>query len=193
MKNLFTVIVFAISVSINAQEKRKIPFFSLDPFYEIDLDMRDGTKIFGFGRTSFADEIIFKTDDKAEKVTYNSKQVKTITMKKNDKIYVYEYKIDKNSSTIKLVELILMGKMNLYSTTNCDRYGNCYPTYYISKSNENFIQNMGGGRTRSNSFQEKAAEIFADCPALIEKIKAKYFRKYGVEDVVNYYNSSCAN
>ena len=191
MKNLFTVILFVIAISFNAQEQRKIPLFSLSPFFEVNLEMRNGTRITGLGRKNFNDEIVFKTDDKAEKLTYNSKQVKTITMNIKGSIYIYEYKIDINSNKVKLVELLIVGKMNLYSTSNCDSQGNCFPTYYISKSNEDFVQNMGGGRTRSNNFQEKSEQIFADCPDLIEKMKAKYFRKYGVEDVVNYYNSSC--
>lgn len=191
MKNNLIIIIFLTVFNLNAQEKSKKKLFGMFPFYDVSIVLRDSTKINGLGRKNFNNEIAFKTDEKAETIIYNHKQLKAVSMNIEDKTFVYEYKIENNSTNVKLLELLIKGKINLYSETKCGSPQFCTIKYYISKGNEDSVENLGIARTRSNSFQEIAAKYLADCPDLIEKIKAKYFRKYGVNDVVNYYNNLC--
>jgi hypothetical protein len=46
-------------------------------------------------------------------------------------------------------------------------------------------------RPRTWSFKKDMAEYFQDCPALVERIESKEFRKNEVESIVVFYNTKC--
>jgi predicted Zn-ribbon and HTH transcriptional regulator len=46
-------------------------------------------------------------------------------------------------------------------------------------------------RPKGLTFKKDMVEYFSDCPALIEKIESKDFRKNDLEFIVNFYNSNC--
>ena len=48
-------------------------------------------------------------------------------------------------------------------------------------------------RPKGMSFRKDMTEYFSDCPALVEKIEDKDFRKSDLEMMVNFYNSNCSN
>ena len=63
-----------------------------------------------------------------------------------------------------------------------------------SYSVERYILQKGDGelkRPKSLTFKKDMVEYFSYCPALVEKIESKYFRKNDLEFIVNYYNSNC--
>ncbi|MEQ8238466.1 MAG: hypothetical protein RIA69_04595 [Cyclobacteriaceae bacterium] len=63
-----------------------------------------------------------------------------------------------------------------------------------SYSVERYILQKGDGelkRPKSLTFKKDMVEYFSDCPALVEKIESKDFRKNDLEFIVNYYNSNC--
>lgn len=59
---------------------------------------------------------------------------------------------------------------------------------------ERFVLQKGEGdlkRPKGLTFKKDMADYFSDCPALIEKIESKDFRKNDLEFVVRFYNSNC--
>lgn len=59
---------------------------------------------------------------------------------------------------------------------------------------EKYILQRGDGelkRPKGLTFKKDMVEYFSDCPALIEKIESKAFRKNDLEFIVNFYNSNC--
>ena len=66
-------------------------------------------------------------------------------------------------------------------------------TYYLSKENEDYVTTIAYIKSINvgKSFEKKAIEYFSDCPELVQKIKAKVFRKRDIEEIVKYYNSNC--
>lgn len=63
-----------------------------------------------------------------------------------------------------------------------------------SYSVENYILQKGDGelkRPKSLTFKKDMAQYFSDCPALVEKIESKDFRKDDLEFIVQFFNSNC--
>lgn len=59
---------------------------------------------------------------------------------------------------------------------------------------ERYIMQKGSGelkRPKNLSFKKDMAEYFSDCPALVDKIQDKDFKKYDMEAIVSFYNKNC--
>jgi hypothetical protein len=59
---------------------------------------------------------------------------------------------------------------------------------------ERYIMQKGSGelkRPKNLSFKKDMAEYFRDCPALVDKIQDKDFKKYDMEAIVSFYNKNC--
>ena len=101
-----------------------------------------------------------------------------------------------------LLQITIDGKMSLYEDvyegfTNPAMTGglsmnNSTTTYYISKQGSNEAVNLRVGTTYSKRFRKIAQVFFEDCPDLLEKINSKsYFKRYGIKEVINFYNAEC--
>jgi hypothetical protein len=201
MKKLLCLIIVLVTTIAYGQEKDK--YGSLD---EIKITLRDGSIIEGLGRINIDEEIIFKENKEAEKKIYNYKNVDILIIRINDKLTTLEYKIIEgmgSTDSVKLLEKIVDGKFNLYedyisgisySPTFSGNYGfsnYSKTTYYICKNGDDTVIDLRIGNTYSERFKEIAQKSFSDCPDLLNKIDTKYFKRYGIREVVNYYNKSC--
>lgn len=65
--------------------------------------------------------------------------------------------------------------------------GNAYSVekYVLQKDNGDLVRPTG------LTFKRDMVEYFRDCPALVEKIEHRDFRKSDLEAIVRYYNSNC--
>jgi len=170
---------------------------------KVSLNLRDGSELNGYGKINYKDEIIFRKSLDAEKTKYNYKTVKSIIVYSSDSTQGRsEYKIIKGSAStnIKLLGVVSIGKVNLYQESIASRlpmnsgFGNTtYTTlkYYLSKGDSDETIPLREGNTYSKKFKRIANEYFSDCPELINKIRLKKFKRYGIESVVGFYNNNC--
>lgn len=189
-----------------------ISFSSLIAQNKIELTLKDGSILNGFGRINIKDEILYRKTEDGDKVIYNYKTVKRLSIYADDSVHIYEYKVINGtggSGSIKLLESILVGNINLYQDYSSKiRYYDYSPDYlgggynysmpsktiyYITKNGNDKTTNLKIGNTYSKRFKKIAKEYFASCPDLLEKINNKYFKRYGIESIVKYYNENCQN
>lgn len=201
MKKKLCLIVLLITTFAFAQKEDKYGSFD-----EIKITLRDGSVIEGLGRINVDEKIIYKENKEAEKKIYNYRTVEKITIKINHSKTTLEYKViegSDNTDSVKLLEKILTGKVNLYedyksgvsySPTINGSFGfsnYSKTTFYISKNGNDTVIDLKNGNIYSEKFKEIAQNLFSDCPDLLNKIDTKYFDRYRIEEVVKYYNLFC--
>ena len=64
-------------------------------------------------------------------------------------------------------------------------------TYFMSINSNDVAINLKIGNTYSKRFKKIAKKYFSDCPDLLSKIENKYFSRYDIRNVVEYYNNKC--
>ena len=173
---------------------------------KISLSLKDGSVINGIGKIKTDKQILFKKTKDAEKEFYNYETVKKVTIYTDNAEQTYEYKYVEGFEgfgSIKLLEIIIVGKSNLYQDYSSGMtygpnmtggYGfssHSKTTYYISKNGEDIAINLKIGNTYSKRFKKIAQKIFSDCPELLNMINTKHFNRYGIKSVVNHYNEEC--
>jgi hypothetical protein len=201
MKKKLCLIVLLITTLAFAQINDKH-----SSFYEVKITLKDGSVVEGLGRINVDEEIIFKENKEAEKKIYNYINTNKLIIKIDNTIKRFEYITIEgfdNVNSVKLVEKIISGNINLYedyssgvsySPTISGGYGfsnYSKTTYYISKNENTPATDLRIGNTYSERFKEIAQKSFSDCPDLLNKIDTKYFKRYGIREVVQYYNQSC--
>lgn len=150
------------------------------------------------------DYIIFTIEYKEKE---NGKKVTKIKKAKYIPIYLNE-----KQTKLGFVELIVDGKLRLVGRTILiQSAGNTIfpdhpsvpnsavvssPIYFLD---HNEIMLLKEGKrpkvfnqiSLTKSFKNRASDYFKDCPSLQAKIKNKELKKEDLEEIVNYYNSSC--
>lgn len=207
MKNLvLTISFFFLFSATEAQNK-------------ISITLKDSTVINGFGRIKVDETILFKKTEDSKKEIYDYKTVKKLIIHSDESDQEYEYKIVAGVGSIKLIEILKSGKVNLYQDyasgmlygpNMTGGYGSnitdgyvsnmtgdfgftsySKTTYYISVNGSDAVTDLRIGNTYSKRFKEIAKKYFKDCPDLLEKINSKFFKRYGIHSVVEYYNEKC--
>lgn len=201
MKKTLCLILLLITTFAFAQKEDKYGSFD-----KVKITLKDGSIIEGLGKINLDEEIIYKENKEAEKKIFNYKNVDRLIIKIDNTIKRFEYLTIEGIDGInreKLVEKIITGKINLYedytsgvsySPTMNGSYGfsnYSKTTYYISKNENIPATDLRIGNTYSERFKEIAQKSFSDCPDLLNKIDTKYFKRYGIREVVKYYNQSC--
>ena len=174
---------------------------------KLSLELKDGTAMDGFGRIKNNETILFKKTEDAEKEFYNYTTVKKIILYADDSEQNYEYKIIEDFNGIRniiLLEILKIGKVNLYQNygdgivyhgpiTPSGFGGSSYSKtkYYLSKSEDDIVTNLKNGNTYSKRFKKIAKTYFTSCPDLLEKINNKFFKRYEIHSVVEYFNEKC--
>jgi hypothetical protein len=175
---------------------------------KISITLKDGSIIHGLGRTIEDGKILLKKTKGAKKEIYDYKTVKKLTIYNDDDTEEnYNYKIIEGSAgfdSVKLLEVILVGEVILYQdytdgmafSPNMMGGGSGFTsysktTYYIAKKGSDIVTNLKLANTYSKKFIKLTKKYFGDCNELMSKIKAKDFKRYGIEAVVKYYNNNC--
>jgi hypothetical protein len=192
------VICLCCVITASAQKNRAKLFF------------KDSTTQVGLAKITKSGKIVFRKETKAKKETYSSQDVYEVHIKKKGFYKRYFYKIDYESRKVRLLQLIKEGPVSLFGDirefTTYSPYmngnGSLNPggggpykqtkeTYYLCDGDDVLVVNLKKGNTHLNKFLELAKIYFMDCPELITSIENKEFAKYGIRDVVEYYNSYC--
>lgn len=98
------------------------------------------------------------------------------------------------------LKLEVEGKVNMYSYYSTQSSPGIYnpstglSTGGMTYSVERYVLQKGDGnlwQPRALTFRKDLVDYFKDCPDLVEKVEAKFFRKDDLEAIVMYYNSRC--
>ena len=178
--------------------------FTLSSQNKISIKFKDGTEIHGYGRIKADHNILYRSDKGAKKETYGFKTVRKLTVYEDGHDDYYEYKLVVNfglerfkllkiakAGTVSLYEQVMSGRTNPHVTGG---FSTSYSSvkYYISKIGSNRATDLREGNTYSKRFREIAEKYFGDCSDLMDKIKTrKFFKRYGIHAIVNYYNKEC--
>ena len=145
----------------------------------------------------------FKTHKKAKRERFDHTQIAKIIFDYDDKAsteYVY---IPTTEKKYELFEKIVTGKATLYArsvnyTGNVGSDGATgmsgvctwedYNEFYILREGEEIASPLITFRI-SRSFRKRAMEYFSDCPAIVEKLEDKSYKKDDIKDVVESYNN----
>ena len=191
MTKFFSIItlVCLFFLEVNAQEY--ISEWDNETYKRMSVTLNDGTILNGFGKVALVevDDLLYFKNNKTEgNILYDFNDIKHLKVKVNDLDRTFEYKTF-NEEWFKLVEKIIVGKVTLYqgyydlTSTDAKR------VYYLSKKDDDAISSVKSGDTYNRSIQGKICGFIYDCPNLYKKIKSKYFKRYGIKDIVNFYNN----
>ncbi|MDX6748121.1 hypothetical protein SHK09_15090 [Polaribacter sp. PL03] len=205
MKKITTLILVFTCIILNGQEKTSFSdLFSFSAsYYKANLILRSGDTLSGIARINTQEEIIFKKKEKDEKIVYNYKTVSKVILEiDGDEIeYIYKIIIGRRINGIMLLEpygVFGKDKLNLFVDISSGSYnmngfqGNTTKTtYFIGENNNTGVTHLGIGNTYSKKFKKIAKDYFKSCPDLLEKINNKYFRRYGIRSIMEYYDQNC--
>ena len=205
MKKIITLILVFTSIILNGQEKTSFSdLFSFSAsYYKANLILRSGDTLSGIARINTQEEIIFKKKEKDEKIVYNYKTVSKVILEiDGDEIeYIYKIIIGRRVNGIMLLEpygVFGKNKLNLFVDISSGSYnmngfqGNTTKTtYFIGENNNTGLTHLGIGNTYSKKFKKISKDYFKSCPDLLEKINNKYFKRYGIRSIMEYYDQNC--
>jgi len=186
-------IVCLFFLEINAQEY--IAEWDNETYKKMSVTLNNGTTLNGFGKVALVevnDLLYFKKNKTEGNTLYDINDIKHLTVKVNDIDRTFEYKTF-NEEWFKLVEKIIVGKVTLYqgyydlTSTDAKRI------YYLSRKDDDVIRSVRVGDTYDRSIQGILCGFMRNCPDLKKKITSKFFKRYGIKDIVNFYNNNCTN
>lgn len=168
---------------------------------------KDGTKLEGIVMVKGYDKVIYKTDKKASKKTFQFDTIDTLKMnhRKGEKILV-ALKVKEHDKD-QIVEVITTGenatlykKSTLFFNPGTPMpygTGGSVPSHstiesaYLKKKNESEATYLGNNALFSKNFSKTSAEFFEDCPELVKKIENKEFKKKDLKEIIEFYNTNC--
>jgi hypothetical protein len=184
MKKIFTLLAILSFFFLQGQNG----LFGFEQYKNGVVYYKNGDTIKGLIKKRMLNGIKFKDSPDSKPVKLNYVKISGF----DTKYEKYRYKKEKKSSP-KLVEIILIGKINLYSETNTSggmlmSGGGTFnagssTTYFIEKDNE-FIK-LG------KRIKKKHMAYFNDCSILIEKINRKIISRYKPIKIIEFYNQEC--
>jgi len=213
IKKILLIVLLFTSVELLAQDQSILGF---NIFTKISLVFRDGEVLHGIGKINIDNQIVFKRnkDDKKEFYDYiKVKELIFIDKYGHEKRYVYKIVENSYNASVKLLEIIVNGKVQLYkletqssiymppmhdSGVRMSTIGN-YVKYYITKNDEDIVITIKNNNIRSSKFKRFVNKHLADCPDLPLKIKSGFFKNKAlittnndkIENIIKYYNDSC--
>ena len=177
------------------------------------ITLNNGEKLKGIGKRK-AFTFKYKADDNAKPQEFEFSTIKSVEIElSRNEITIYRCFQTKESDRFILVAEIISGnKAALFSTTFTYSpafsggmgtggmgtggmgmgMGGSVTHYYVKKTNEDRLTDLGEYNPLLNNLKGKVKEYFSDCKSLLEKLEKSEFRvRDGLEDIVNYYNKSC--
>lgn len=157
---------------------------------------KDNTSVEGLGKVKVDGNIKFRVNEDSESVIYEPTLIDKLKIQLEGKTKTYQYIKIKNDIPF-WAEIVLKGKVNLYKT-NSQGYSDGpfrrpVTTYFVLHDGEKEAFKITAFNTMSKNFKNAASEFFKDCPALVEKVNTKTFKKDDIEKVVNFYNKNCGH
>lgn len=188
--------------------KFKILFLFIFSIYNCDAQMnpilitfKNGEKLNGIGKIK-SSTIKFKIDENAKAQEFDFSKLKTVEIEfpyEGKSIYDF-YQTDISDKFIAVQKIVSGSKVELYVTSFNYKasgaggisFNQSVIHYYVKKTNEEWLTDLGEYIPLSNDLKGKVKSYFSDCISLIEKLEKREFKiRDGLEDIVNFYNKNC--
>ena len=165
------------------------------------ITFKNGEKLNGIGKIK-SSTIKFKIDESAEAQEFEFSKLKSaeIEIPDQEKAIYQFYQTDISNEFIAVQEIVSGSKAQLftksfnYSTSGAGTmsFGQSATHYYIKRTNEKWLTDLGVYSPLTNDLKGKVKSYFSDCISLIEKLEKREFKvRDGLEDIVNFYNKNC--
>jgi len=169
----------------------------LAQLYPARVMLKDGTLIDGITGKLKKNTFKYKnfSSDKAKEIDFSNIDFVQIRFAK-DNIKKYFFFQTLNNDKFSAVEELVIGKrVELYVTYHNVYYdiSSSYTVikYYVKKPTEEKLLFLGEAGPLNN-LKEKILNYFADCEALVKKIKDRDFKmRDGLEQIAQFYNENC--
>ena len=198
MKIFISILFLFVTGLILGQDRPE-----LHKYENISIELKNGKSLEGIGKLNLIGELIFREDEGAEKRKLDVDKVESLTISNESASRNFEPKNIDGPDIILgnplLIEKIVSRKMNLYrrEVTQNVSMGPGMGTmprrasfFYLSHPDSPSAEYVKAN-TYSRKFRKKAAKRFKNCPGLVQKIQQKEFERYGIEQIVKFYNSKC--
>lgn len=198
IKKSVVLLVLLISSSAFSQKERCTVYF------------KDGKTSEGLGKLKPDGNIKFRLNKDSESEIYQKNLIDKAAINQNGRVEIYKFKKVKEDFPI-WMKVIVEGKVSLY-TNDVTGYnfntaggnamggfggmsygggGGTVIFYYVNHDGEDEVFKITSVGNISKNFKNAASYFFKDCPALVEKIQNKTYKKGDLEEMVKYYNSKC--
>jgi len=191
MKKIITIISLLFFITAIAQKQRVVLVF------------KDGTMTTGLGKI-VGNKIKFKKGKGKKKYTYSHKEVNSLVTGEGNTNIEYFYKFIEGKKKVVLLELVKKGKVKLYKSISTYVPSSFGPngvfiegrhkgssSYYVSKSNNEKVFDLGDGTPFTKNFKKAASNYFKDCSILTNMIQDKKYKIKDIKEIVKFYNDGC--
>jgi hypothetical protein len=172
------------------------------------LTFKDGSVLEGLGKLKGAEKVKFRKNKKTKAAKYHFSDLESVKIFTVDEANTYVYLLDKQKNKFRVLEEVLKGKVSLYRIVSRGNHGGfggfgtngmtfsvstsfSIKSFYVRKSGEDSISNLGSTSLFSKNFKKAASNYFKDCPKLVTKIQHKEYRKRDIRAMIEFYNSNC--
>ena len=175
----------------------------------VSITFRNGEILKGMGKTK-AYTFKYKIDENAKAQEFEFSTIKSVEVEISygEKVTNKFFQVKDSENFIAVKELVSGSKAELYTTSFSFNTGGMgmsgtgmggmgmgsqtVTNYYIKKTNEDKLTEMGAYSPLSNDLKARVKTYFSDCKSLIEKLENREFKvREGLEDIVTFYNKNC--
>ncbi|SIQ03179.1 hypothetical protein [Maribacter ulvicola] len=172
------------------------------------LYFKDGNKLQGLAKLIHGDQVKFKKFKGDKAIKYDFEDLEQVVINDREKPSTYIY-LETTKGYFNIVRELEIGTVNLYvleqtgyaapmfvGSSNDQvniAHGNNYniKNLYVRRGVRGKITHLGSNQLFSKNFKNAASSYFSDCPALVQKIQDKQYKKKHVREIVNFYNLKC--
>ena len=174
-----------------------------------ELVLNDGTILKGLGKL-MESTVKYRPERKSKPKHYPFEMIAEATFFEKWGPVTYHYVAIKDKKRPLMLRLVNQGKVTLYEATAVGyapnasggmgspggaAFGGGYfysiDHFYLKRKNEDKAVHIGSNQLFSKNFKKTASGYFSDCPALVEKIQNREFKKKHLKEIVTYYNTQC--
>ena len=198
MKNLLVLLTFLLCTNFSIAQKQ-ITTWDGEVYRNMTISLKDGSTLVGYGKVlfiAFDAFISFKRTKDEGGTLYAFEDIINLKTTVGNKECLFEYKTliaSPEGKWLKLIEVIVDGKLMIYQGYFDSTSTDAKRTYYISKKGDDVVRSLKSGDTYSSYVTNKILYYTKSCSTLTKKLKTKYFKRYGIKDIANFYNNECSS
>lgn len=187
-KKIYVLLLLLITASVYSQQR-------------VNITLKNGDKLTGNGKVTNTG-VNLKTSKGTRKI--EGSEIERVVETKKKRVKKYAFRPLKKGKKAKRLEIYYAGKgIELFKvqvgkskhSTGGSVSANVTITvirYYVYRDGEEFATMVSSGALLGKNYKQRTKEYFSDCPALVEKIGSKGFKKENLKKVIKFYEKNCS-
>lgn len=196
IQQFFLIILISVSIQISAQKTKA------------EITFNDGTTITGLGKLKGEKFLKFRKSRKSKPKNYHFSKIKRVKIHEKKQVRSYVYLKIKDIKKPKVVEELCVGEVSLYRMYSVGGAPGMFgipgasgvgssssftaKDYFVRRSDQSEATHLGSNLLITKNFKKTTSKFFEDCPALVQKIKDRTYKKKDLVKIVKYYNTKCS-